>query len=492
MKFKFIGRDQELELLDSLWSAPGAQFLVLYGRRRVGKTTLLANWIERTGYRCLYWVASPSSALGQLRSFSQTVYNMANPDTPAPDDFTYTTWEQAWQQVANLAKNERTAIFIDEFTYVLDVSPEVAGILQNTWDHILSKANLFLCLSGSHLGMMKREFISYKAPLYGRATAQLYLQPIPFGLTRSFFPKYTSVDRVAIYTLFGGIPAYWERIDPNKTISQNIKLQLLSPNNLMQSEPALLLNDFISDLHNYVAVMSAIAQDFRTPKEIASLTGLPATHIPKYLSVLAETGFIERRVSVTENPSSSRKGRYHITDPYLRFYFRFLESRQYQFSMKIQEQALAEITRHMIDFIGTHTWEDLCREWALRAGAIKYLPFMPDQVGSAWNRATQIDVAGINRMEKTMILGECKWTLEAVERKVMRELVEEKTAKVIPEQGRWKVYFLGFSRSGWSSGATIYQDEINRHPVSGANWVSVGMKLLNLEDVDNDLHKWST
>ena len=491
MKFPFLGRQQELELLDNLWQAPGAQFLVLYGRRRVGKTALLSHWIEHTGYRSLYWVATPSSPLTQLRSFSQAVYNAANPDAPAPDDFTYTTWEQAWRQVANLARTERLAVFIDEFTYILEVTPDIAGVLQNLWDQVLSKTDLLLCISGSHLGMMKRGFLNYQAPLYGRATAQIHLQPIPFGQTGSFFPKYSAVDRVALYAILGGIPAYWERIDPGKSISQNIKLQLLSANNLMQSEPALLLHDFVSDLHNYAAILTAIANNARTPKEIATITGLPSSHIPKYLSVLVEAGFVERRVSLTENPAASRSGRHHITDPYLRFYYRFLESRQYQFSMKIQEQALAEITRHMIDFIGTHTWEELCREWALRAGALGRLPFMPDQVGSAWNRTVQIDVAGINRMEKTLILGECKWTLDAADRKVIAELVQEKTAKIVPEQGQWRVHFLGFSRSGWTGGALAYQDEINRRPVSGANWVSAGLQLLTLEDVDHDLAAWS-
>jgi uncharacterized protein len=492
MRASFIGREQELSLLDALWEAPGAQFLILYGRRRVGKTALLSNWVERTGNRALYWAATPSSSLAQLRSFSQAVYNFANPAAPATDDFTYTTWEQALRQAASLAASTRTAIFVDEFTYVLEVSPDVAGILQNAWDQVLSQADILLCLCGSHLGMMKRQFLSYQAPLYGRATAQIHLQPLPFGATRAFFPRYSAVDRVAIYAMFGGVPAYWERLDARKSITQNIKLQLLSANNLMQSEPALLLHDFVSDLHNYVSILTAIAHGARTPKEIARSTGLPNMQIPKYLSVLAEAGFVERRVPVTANPDSSRAGRHHILDPYLRFYYRFLESRQFQFSMQIQEQALAEITRHLIDFIGTYTWEELCREWTLRAGAARQIPWMPDQVGSAWDRTFQVDVAGINRMEKTLVLGECKWTLGAMDHQVLAELVETKAPKVIPEQGRWRVYFLGFSRSGWTHSAVAYQEALVAKPPAGENWKSAGIRLLALSDVDRDLADWST
>ena len=490
MSTKFVGREQELIVLDAEWQAPGARFLVLYGRRRVGKTALLTTWIDRSHNRALYWVASPTSATVQLRSFSQAVYEFANPGVLFRDDFTYSTWEQAWREVANLSRQGRLTLFIDEFTYLLEVTPAIAGQLQNFWDQVLSKADLFLCVSGSHLGMMKREFLSYQAPLYGRATAQIHLQPLPFGLSKLYFPKYTAVDRVAIYAMFGGVPAYWERLDPNKSVSQNIKTQLLTPNNLMQSEPALLLYDFVSDLHNYVAILTAIANGARTPQEIAAQTGLPNVQVPKYLSVLTAAGFVERRVSMTAAPTS-RLGRHHITDPYLRFYFRFLAGRQHQFALKIQDQALAEISRHLIDFIGTYTWEELCREWVLRAGALGTLPFMPDDVGSAWNRTVQIDVVGMNSMEKTLILGECKWTLEAMPRKVIAELVAEKAARIVPEQGSWRVYFVGFSRSGWSSGALAYKKEIEQRPPVGKNWVCAGLRLLALNQVDEDLAAWS-
>ena len=485
----FIGRQRELEILNEVWDSPRAQMLILYGRRRVGKTALLTHWMQTAGRRVLYWVASPTSAMAQLRSFSQAVYNFASPRSPAPDGFTYGSWEQAWQQVAWLSQNERLALFIDEFTYLLQVEPGVAGQLQNFWDSTLSGSNLVLVLSGSHLGMMKREFLSYQAPLYGRASGQIHLQPLPFGMTHVYFPNYSAVDRVAIYAIFGGIPAYWERIDPRQSVSQNIRRQLLRPNNLMQSEPRLLLQDFISDPHNYVAILTAIAHGARTPKEIEASTGLPNVQVPKYLSVLAEAGFVERKTPVTASPKS-RTGKHQLVDPYLRFYYRFLAGRQEQIALGIQDQALAEISRHMIDFIGTHTWEELCREWTLRAGAKGVLPFLPDQVGSAWNTKTQIDVAGINRMGKTLILGECKWGQTASERPVLSSLID-RAARLVPALGEWQVYFLGFARSGWTNGAHAYRDEVERTPPSGKNWRSAGMRLLDLEQVDRDLESWS-
>ena len=490
MKFKFLDRKRELQQIEDLWSSPHAEFLILYGRRRVGKTALLTEWMRNSSQRALYWVATHTSAANQLRSFSQALYNFANPNAPAPETFTYTSWEQAFQQVASLAEEKRLALFIDEFTYLLEVTPDIAGQLQNLWDHLLSQRNLFLCLSGSHLGMMKREFLSYQAPLYGRASAQIYLRQFSFGATARFFPNYSAVDRVAIYAIFGGVPAYWERINPQKSISQNIKDNLLTPNNLLQAEPRLLLQDFISDPHNYIAILSAIANGAHVIKGIVTASGLSSGHVSKYLSVLKETGFVERRIPVTKK-KNSRAGRYHITDSYLRFYFRFLENRQEQLALGIQDQALAEISKHLIDFIGTYTWEEICREWTLRAGAKGEIPYLPDTVGSAWNAKAQIDVAGYNSMDKTLILGECKWTRSPNNRKTLTELIEKKVEEFIPKQGKWKVFFTGFSRSGWTSGAMDYEKEINEERPAGSNWSTSGMRLVDLPQVDEDLQKWT-
>lgn len=486
----FVGRTAELQLLDELWQASTANLLILYGRRRVGKTKLITHWITQSQQRALYWVAEPSSAMDQLRAFSQAIYNFANPQAPAPTDFTFTTWAQAWQQVGNLARTERLALFVDEFTYLLELDPGVAGVLQNSWDHLLSKTNLFLTISGSHIGMMERHTLAYQSPLYGRATAQLRLQPLAFGLTRKYFPDYTAEDRVAIYAIFGGIPAYWRRLNKKKSISDNIKRQLLTPNNLMQAEPRLLLQDFVNEPHNYVGILRAIAHGRRTQKEISSFAGLAQSHVSKYLSVLRETGFVERRVPVTAS-EGSREGRYHIIDPYLRFYYRFLALRQSQLALDVPEQALAEIKRHLLDFIGTHTWEELCREWVLRASASGEAPFFADQVGSVWTKKAQVDVVGINSMEKTLILGGCKWSPQAIGQQVLTDLVQ-KTDEVISGQGQWQVYYLGFARAGWTEAAKRFAQELSSSRLTGQNWQAMGMRLLDLDQIDKDLHRWAT
>jgi hypothetical protein len=289
--------------------------------------------------------------------------------------------------------------------------------------------------------------------------------------------------------MLGGVPAYWELFEPGVGLDRNIRSQFLSGINLFHDEPRLLLQDFVSEIHNYVAILRALAHGYRTPKEIAGFTGLNDRHLSMYLTNLVATGFVERRVPVTQAPSS-RLGRHFIVDPFMRFYFRFLSQRQVQLALGVQEQALAEIKKHLIDFIGANTWEELCRGWLLRAGVSGRLPFMPDQVGSTWTRKAQIDVAGINRMEKTLILGECKWDRHQIDIDVLKGLIQ-KTDEIVPKEGKWKVFYLGFARAGWSNAAIEYAAQVSKIKQEGSNWLGTGMDLLDLERVDEDLGQWN-
>ena len=481
MDTTFVGRQQELRRMDDLWNWNMAQLMFLYGRRRVGKTALLLEWIRRSGKRVLYWAAPPDSAASQLRDFSQAFYVFSHPGSESPENFSYTSWKQAFEAIARLAQEQKFGLFIDDFDAIMAVYPSLAGELQHIWDHQLSATNLFFCISTNHLGMVRRELVSYQAPLYGRASAQFYLRPFFFGQLRLFFPEFSAVDRVTLYSIFGGVPAYWKRIDPSQSIRQIIQNELPTPSQPMQAEPLLLLQDYVSEPQNHISILSAIANGAHTLKAISQTTGLPNVDTPEYLGVLTEAGFVERRTPVTE-VGPAREGRYHIANPYLRFYFRFL-------AQSGQEQALADIMKQMDDFISQYTWKEICREWVLRAGAAGILPYWAEQVGSVWNSRTQVDIAGINFLDKTIILGECVWALNPGDRKRMAKLVEEKAARVIPAKGNWKVYFLGFSRSGWDDSTLAYQEEINRHPPVGKNWIATGLLLVDLERLDADMRE---
>ncbi len=488
-KSDFRGRLAELALLDDLWESPKASLLILYGRRRVGKTRLLTHWLSQHSNRGIYWVAEPSSALHQLRSFSQTIYDFSHPDTPAPRNFAYADWGQAFEEVARLAQEEKLALFIDEVTYLIDVDASIVGTLQKSWDHVLKNSQVKLALSGSQRGLMEKEILSYKAPLYGRATIHIELPPLPFGVIGEFFPDYSLTERVAIYAIFGGVPAYWERFNKDMSLMENIRIQLLTPNTLMQEEPRLLLQDFISDTHNYVGIMQAIAQGYQTQRDISQHTGLSQGHISKYLSVLRGTGFVERQVPVTETAKQSRRGRYFITDPYLRFYYRFLATQQTQMALGTPRQALDYIEQHLPGYIQKYTWRELCREWLIGASSNGEMPVPLEQVGGAWSRKFSVDVAGINRQEKRLVLGVCMWQDTPTDRHILRNLIME-TSNFIPKYGEWTIEYVGFASQGWTAEAKALAREIKRTGEFGSRWRAVDFRLLDLAYVNADLSRW--
>ena len=204
----FIAREHELALLQNEWDSKQSKMLILYGRRRVGKTRLITHWINSAAPRALYWVAVPTSSKDQLRSFSQALFGFES-NSPVPEDFSYSFWEQAFEQATYMARYERLALVLDEFTCLIALEPGIAGILQNAWDHHLKESNVFLVISGSHMGMMERGVLSIQLPQW-RATSKLHLQPLPFKASKGMFPNYKADERVpcsmqssAVYQLTG-------------------------------------------------------------------------------------------------------------------------------------------------------------------------------------------------------------------------------------------------------------------------------------------------
>lgn len=493
MESEFIGRRAELELLDNLWQTPRATLLILYGRRRVGKTRLLTHWLRLYTDRGLYWVAEPTSSLEQLRSFSQALYNYDTPDSPAPEDYTYASWEQAFRELAKLAKEHRLVVFIDEVTYLMAVNPNFIGLLQKAWDQWLSKTNLMLVLSGSQMGMMQRQILAYDAPLYGRTTAHINLPPMPFWTTKSFFPQHDARERVSIYAVWGGIPAYWERLIPDLPFEENLRRQLLPSNMWMMDEPAFLLKDFVNDPYNYVSILRSLSQGAHTTGRIVTRTGLSKGHVTSYLATLRDTGFVSREVPLMEDETTSRRGRYYVTDPYLRFYYHFLAAYQSKLALGAQEELLDYIREKMPPFIQAYTWRELCTEWILRASVAGGLPVPVEEVGGFWLRAQEIDLCGIDRMAKSLVLATISWNETPAHLGTMAELIE-KTALIVPEEDAqaWQVYYLGFSAAGWANGVQENSERLAESKANGkSKWRSMGVRLLDLDTVDANLQQWS-
>jgi AAA+ ATPase superfamily predicted ATPase len=390
------------------------------------------------------------------------------PDTPADAGFAYSTWEMAFQQAARMATGQRLILILDEFPYLAEAEPGLPSVLQNAWDHHFKQTQIVLVLAGSHIGMMSR-LLHYHAPLYGRFTGHIHLKPLPFADLTEFLPRYSAAERVAVYAVLGGIPAYLERFDDGMTLAENVQRRIFSPTGIFRVDPLFLLQDQVREPRNYLSILHAIGGGGHTLDEIARAAGLAKQNVSTYLGRLADLYLAERRTPVTlpqKRRERSRQGRWHLRDSYLRFYFRFIAPNQRAFELELMDMVWANIRAQMQAFVGMTVFEELCREWVLTRARSGYLPFSAEDVGSHWAADAQVDVVAVSWREKAILLGECKWGTDRVGKALLRELIEEKTPKLLaalPDGGKgWDVHYAFFARAGFTE---AMQTEAERHQV---------------------------
>jgi AAA+ ATPase superfamily predicted ATPase len=264
----------------------------------------------------------------------------------------------------------------------------------------------------------------------------------------------------------------------------------------MIDEARILLSDFITDMHNYVGIMRAIADGQQSMGDIAKRTGLASGKASFYLSVLRDTGFVTREVPISQRGEDSRRGRYQVTDPYLRFFYRFISAQQSKLALGQIQPLLKQIDNELPQFIEANTWQELCREWLLLASANGALPIPVDEVGSEWTASYMVDVVGVSDREAALVLGDCFWVDGPMGASAIESLVK-KTAHVLPKKEdesdlSWTVYYTAFSKSGWTAAAEAKAAELLHQAIRGRKrWRVAGIQLLDLETLDRDLARWS-
>ena len=362
----FVDRVRELAFLNSLLPRTQptiAQMVLLYGRRRVGKTVLARHWAESTGLATIYWAAEREPANLQRRKLFAKMIGMALNQTP-----TFESWADLWEAFANLIGNQRRILVIDEVTYAAESDEAFLSALQHAWDQRLKQSQLILILSGSHVHTMET-LLARGSPLFGRFTGQWHLEPLSFGTLREFLPKWSVDERIAAYAMMGGVPAYLERLIPERSLVDNIRDVILDPGGMFVAEPELLLYDEVRDPRVYQAILQAIGSGAHTLDDIANATLISKTHLSSYLARLQELRFVERRLPATIPPQKirlSRMGRYHLIDPFLRFYFRFVAPHRSEVGYQ-QASILALIKEQLRAFVGVTAYEELCRAWVATA-----------------------------------------------------------------------------------------------------------------------------
>ena len=441
---EYNDRINELNCLNEQYASEDASFVVIYGRRRVGKTTLIRKFLE--GKPCVYYLASEESELQNRIAFCQSAaLSLHRPELAS---HSYERWESVFEDL--VAKiEERLVIVLDEFQYLGKSNPAFPSIFQRIWDTNLMHQNVMVILCGSFVSMMESQTLSYNSPLYGRRTAQIKLRQISYRYYHDFFPDLEESERLKYYAVTGGIPKYIEMFKGKRDVFEAIEDFVLNKNGFLYEEPMFLLRHEVGEVGTYYSVLSAIASGNRKISQLASVLQLPQTHLPKYLHTLMELDLIERQVPVTEsNPEKSKRGIYRIKDNFISFWFRFVYPYRSMLEMGNTQEVLRRIRR---DFASAHlayVYEDICKERLLMMSFEK--KFCINFIGRWWdNYDHEIDIVGLDQETNTLIACECKCWIHQVGVNVLLEL-EEKTKFVNWRTENRKVLYVLFSVCGFT------------------------------------------
>ena len=443
---RFVDREQEMATLQSEYDRDGSALVVLYGRRRVGKTTLISEFIKNK--KALFFLASEESESQNRLAFQEKAADFLNSDLLK--NVEVKSWDVLFRAIMDTHFDSKPVIVLDEFQYLGKSNPAFPSVFQRIWEEILKDRQVMVILCGSLISMMQSQTLAYDSPLYGRRTAQIRLKQIPFSYYHQFFPEKSRKELIEMYAVTGGVPKYIELFSQSKDIYSAIEKCVLNRSGYLYDEPHFLLQQEVSEVGSYFSIIKAIAAGNTKLSAIAGVLEVKSTSLTKYLKTLIDLDILEREVPVTEDsPEKSKKGLYKIKDNYLRFWFAFVYPNmsfiESGHGRIVMDKIRKSLVRNHIAFV----YEDICRErmWEINAEGV--WPFYFSKLGRYWDSKEEIDIAAIDPDGKNLILGECKYWQEPVGVSVLREL-EAKAKTVSWEKEKRKTWFVLFSVNGFT------------------------------------------
>lgn len=425
----FIGREEELAVLERAFAEPGGAFIPIYGRRRVGKSELILHFMK--GRRGLYFLGKQAPASLQMREFLDEAAAVL--DEPLLRGYAAETWSEAIDAVLSRWKSPGKLILaLDEFQWMAAASPELPSVFQEKWDRDWKRSGkVMLILCGSYIGFMEREVLGRKSPLFGRRTAQIHLKPFGYREAALFHRGYSLTDRAKAYFICGGIPLYLRFFSDARSIEANIAEQLLTEYAPLHREGDFLLREELREVETYYAILLAMAGGRTTNQEIAKYAGIDTRALHYYLQQLTELGYVQRRYPLTGAAPVARHVRYDIADPLLRFWFRFVLPNTSYSMHRGPGHALRDRIRPQLDAYFGLCFERLCRE-AMAELYRQEGVGASFEIGEFWSGSVQIDVVSL-RDDGWTDLGECKWGAVRSLAQLERELEEKVNAYPNPK-----------------------------------------------------------
>ncbi|MCG2726803.1 MAG: ATP-binding protein [Elusimicrobia bacterium] len=442
---KFINREKELEALKREYNKKGSSFVVVYGRRRTGKTTLLKNFILNK--KDIYFLVDLQNERIQIERFKNIIAQSLKDEFLSKASFD--KWETLFEYVSKKTGKKKIVIIIDEFQYLAKINHSIPSIFQKIWDDNLKNKNIMLILCGSLISLMYEYTLNYSSPLYGRRTSQIKLEPLNFFSYKKFFKNKNNDEMLRFYGITGGVPKYIELMDKNKDAFQNIKANILDKNSFLYSEPKFVLKDEIKEPVNYFSILQVVSQGAHKIGHISEVLGVQSKNITSFLEKLIELEIIERIVPITEkNPQKSKRGLFFIKDNFFNFWFRYVFPYQSYLETDKADFVFEKIRKDFNIYI-SRLFETVSIDFTMRQN----LPFEIKKIGKWWEKDKEIDLIALG--DKTILFGECKYWKDKIGLNVLNGL-KEKSKFVNWENGKRAEYFALYSKSGFTEDIKKY------------------------------------
>lgn len=461
----FIGREKELKEFNRLYEQNRFQLFVLYGRRRVGKTTFLKEFCKDKDN--IFYSAEQSNEKMNLDKFSALVFQHYGETSLEP----FSSWTNALTYIHRRQCEKPMILVLDEFPYLAAINQALLSELQHLLDHVLKEGKLFLVLCGSYMGFMEKEVLSSKSPLFGRRTGQLHMKLFDYKTSSEFLPEFDRETKLLLYGAFGGTAMYLEQIQQKHSFQENIVNIFLKPTGYLYEEPLLLLRQEVQEPGVYCAIIEAIASGASRSNEIATKTGESSAKCLKYINTLCELGILYKETPFGEK-GSGRKTIYCISDFMFRFWYRYVSSNKTLLETDAQEIVWRRRIEPDLSHYMGHVFEIVSGDYLLRKNSEGSLPILFTEIGRWWGTdpATrqQVEIDLVAQDGQDYMFCECKWKNEKLGYEVYQSLVQK--ADVFSKR-RGKTWFVLFSKSGFTE-AVLAEAENNEH-----------LLLVSLEDI---------
>ncbi len=457
---QFYCRTDEIRKLNKRYAGDQFECIVIYGRRRVGKTALINEFCKDKP--TIFFSALNTTGKENLESLSKSIMSYERPEMASAPEFG--SYDAALDELTALSRKNRIVFVIDEYPYLAKAKPAISAMLQHIIDHKWSETKMYLILCGSSMSFMENQVLGEESPLYGRRTGQFRIEPLDYRETAVFHPDLSAEDNSLIYGITGGVPHYINKLNVQGSVDEALLDNFFDRSSYLYEEPGNLLKQELREPAVYNAIIKAIAEGSSRMNDIKTKVGEENSVIAKYLKTLIDLGIVKKETPITEKPG--KKTIYLLADNFFRFWYRFVPANMSAIdSGRIAKTYPHAVKQYLPDYMGL-VFERMCRDYLLYYA--DNLPIELNEIGQWWGadpnkkKQIQIDIVGTPTAGSGYIIGSCKYRNEKIGVDEL-DLIKE-YASVFGKGSRYHYYI--FSKGGFTEGLLQAQTRGEVHLVS--------------------------